>query len=504
MDISRLRFVPLAATIALLAGCATPSSVSGLAQAASSSLGSARSAVSSAVSSAAPPASTTVVTKTVTVTATATASSPSSVASTSPVTASGPSTTVATSTSSSSAASAATTSNVSASAAQAIQAVIQKANQEQVTAFAKQNPTVMQDTATTSYYQQLVQINQDLQNSGVSSIKLISLKWGGITAQGATGAQATTFETWRTVYSDGTVDQSTNRNVYTLVQQNGAWKIQTDVQPATNLNQPGSSGSGQPGTIPAPPTLPSPLAVGASHNWSGYAATGGKYTAVSGTWTVPNVATGTPGTDATWVGIGGVNSRDLIQAGTEALSLNAGTVRYQAWIETLPQASHPVPLTVSPGDSITVSLKQQSAAVWVVTFKDNTTGQSYQANEQYNSSLSSAEWVEEAPSGGRRVLPLDNFGTVQFTSGSTVKNGATDTIAKAGAKSITMINRYGQPIAKPSALGANGSSFSVTREANTTTPISPNLSPFPSTPGRSGFGQGVPNPLPQFQSGNSQ
>jgi hypothetical protein len=391
--------------------------------------------------------------------------------------------------------------------AQAIQAVIQKGNDEQQQAFAKHDPTLMQDTATSGYYAQLTQINRDLENGGVTSIKLVNLQWGAISAQGATGAQATTFETWRTAYSDGTVDQSTDRNVYTLVLENGAWKIQADAHPDTNLDNPGGSGSGQPGTAPAPSTRPAPLSIGQSHNWSGYAATGGKFTEVTGTWTVPSVSSASPGTDATWVGIGGVDSRDLIQAGTEALTVNAGTVRYEAWVETLPQSSHPVPLTVNPGDSITVTLDQQSAGAWVIDFKNNTTGQTYQANEQYNSSLSSAEWVEEAPSGGRRVLPLDDFGTVQFSKASTVKDGATDSISKAGGQAITMIDRNDQPIAKPSALGADGASFSVTREASATptTPSIPGLSPFPSTPGRGGFGSGVGNPLPQpFQSGNGQ
>ena len=47
---------------------------------------------------------------------------------------------------------------------------------------------------------------------------------------------------------------------------------------------------------------------------------------------------------------------------------------------------------------------------------NNTTGQTYDTTQTYTSSHSSAEWVEEAPSGGRGgVLPLDNFGTIQFT-----------------------------------------------------------------------------------------
>src|SRR5579884_4374637 len=108
------------------------------------------------------------------------------------------------------------------SATAAIQTVIQKANQEQQDAFAKNNPALMQDTATTTYYGQLVQIEGYLTNGGVAAIKLIKLEWGPISIQNATTAQATTYETWQTTFADGTAVQSRDRNVYTVVVQNGA------------------------------------------------------------------------------------------------------------------------------------------------------------------------------------------------------------------------------------------------------------------------------------------
>ena len=44
----------------------------------------------------------------------------------------------------------------------------------------------------------------------------------------------------------------------------------------------------------------------------------------------------------------------------------------------------------------------------------------YQTTLHYASSLSSAEWIEEAPSSGRRIIPIDDFGTVQFTAAMTI------------------------------------------------------------------------------------
>ena len=88
----------------------------------------------------------------------------------------------------------------------------------------------------------------------------------------------------------------------------------------------------------------------------------------------------------------------------------------------LPRSSRPVPLQVHAGDSISVSITEQATDQWLIHFTDNTTGQTYDTTQQYTSSRSSAEWVEEAPSGGRGgVLPLDNFGTIQFTDGSAMK-----------------------------------------------------------------------------------
>jgi hypothetical protein len=185
---------------------------------------------------------------------------------------------------------------------------------------------------------------------------------------------------------------------------------------------------------------------------------------VNGSWTVPQTeASSTAGASAAWVGIGGVRSRDLIQAGTQVTASGTGRARYSAWIETLPQASRNVPLTVRPGDSVTVSIVDQGADTWLVTLTNDSTGQRYDETVPYASSRSSAEWVQEAPSAGRGTVPVDDFGTVTFTNGSTVKDGKTIGLARAGARPITMIGADGQPLAVPSTIGSDGASFSVVR-----------------------------------------
>lgn len=367
------------------------------------------------------------------------------------------------------------TSLVAASQTGTIQQVIQTANSEQAQAVANGAPTVMSDTATASYYRQLVQVNQAMAAQGVSSIQLTSLTWGPISVNG-NSASATTSETWLTTFSDGTTAESTDTNVYTLVQQNGTWLIQSDQQPT-------ASPAAAPESSQPQPVAPSPSAApggATSHNWSGYAATSGSYSGVSGTWTVPQPASGsaTGGVAATWVGIGGVSSQDLIQAGTQDVTVG-GQHQFQTWIETLPQASQQVPLAVAPGDSVTVSITESApgSGVWSIDLKNATTGQSYQKTVHYTSSESSAEWIEEAPAAqagnGTSIVPLDSFGTVAFTAATATENGQTVDIAQASAQPISMLNSASQPLAVPSSIASDGSSFTVTRTSAvaTTTPI---------------------------------
>jgi len=354
------------------------------------------------------------------------------------------------------------TSSSDTAAVAAVKDVVQRANEAQVQAYARNDPTLMRATATTSYYQELVQTNQGLQSSGAQSIALTKLEWVDVTVSGTT-ANAVTNETWRTTYTDGSVADSTDRNEYTLVLQAGAWKISADVQPTTQIITPGTAPSvTQPGT-PASVTS-------SSSNWSGYAANGGAFTSVTATWTVPTVSATSSGADATWVGIGGLTSNDLLQAGTQAMVDGSGTVEYSSWIEMLPQSSRNVPLSVSAGDSVTVTITQQGGNDWLIAMKNNTTNGSYSVTVQYSSSNSSAEWVQEAPSVGRGLISLDQFGTVKFSGASAVRDGKTMSLSALGAKAITMINGQGQAIAQPSTIASDGSSFTIARTDATSSP----------------------------------
>ncbi|MBM2810931.1 MAG: hypothetical protein HW416_1690 [Chloroflexi bacterium] len=121
------------------------------------------------------------------------------------------------------------------SAESAIKLVIERGNAQQVEAIASRDSSVMRDTSTERYYQELVLVNQELIDNGVVSIELVAIEWGPITLTGDT-ARATSFETWKTTLADGTSSQSRReRNEYRLVQQDGGWKIQSDDHPDQNI-----------------------------------------------------------------------------------------------------------------------------------------------------------------------------------------------------------------------------------------------------------------------------
>jgi len=140
---------------------------------------------------------------------------------------------------------------------------------------------------------------------------------------------------------------------------------------------------------------------------------------VNGSWIVqtafPSLANNfyTIDLSAQWIGIGGVfrhNNTDIIQVGTysDYLCLPIGcTPEYLMWYETLPSLPLPLPLLVSPGDKISAYIKllpsesisqcANKSCTFNVTINDITKGEHDTFNVAYNSTLDSAEWVDELP-----------------------------------------------------------------------------------------------------------
>lgn len=206
-------------------------------------------------------------------------------------------------------------------------------------------------------------------------------------------------------------------------------------------------------------------AADTSSNWAGYTATSGVYTGVGGSWIVPTAQSAGErvSANAEWIGIGGVRSRDLIQTGTMAIAEGNGGMTYQAWYEILPDAPVVVPLLVAPGDSITASIVETKPSVWNITLINNTKKQHYTTQVHYDSSLSSAEWIEEMPLGENGFIPLTNFTPVTFTNAWVIKDNKNLVLGAVGAEPINMITRHNTALAVPSPITLATSSFNVTR-----------------------------------------
>jgi hypothetical protein len=130
-------------------------------------------------------------------------------------------------------------------------------------------------------------------------------------------------------------------------------------------------------------------------------------------------------------------------------------------------------LTVAPGNAVSATVTYNaptpspynryrsnvSSGSFTLSLADTTTGASYSTTQITNraANRSSAEVIAEAPySNG--ILPLANFGTINFSS-STVNGTALGNAA--GLQAITMNDPYGM-IATPSAFDSTKENFSIT------------------------------------------
>lgn len=240
-------------------------------------------------------------------------------------------------------------------------------------------------------------------------------------------------------------------------------------------------GTPSPAAVSAAPAAAPNAATGAhvSANWAGYVAREGSYSAVGATWTIPSAnSASTLSTNAAWVGIGGTDSNDLIQAGTQAF-VEGNRVSYHAWYETLPDYQQELPLKVRGGDSVTVFITETMTDIWRLVFVNNTTGERVEKDLPYHSLKSSAEWVVERPlvdigTGRFSYLPLDNFGSVTFTRAYAVKDGAHVSLGDTGAEPLNMASNR-RLLASASVITDDNTGFTVSRNASVSapSPVSP-------------------------------
>lgn len=194
---------------------------------------------------------------------------------------------------------------------------------------------------------------------------------------------------------------------------------------------------------------------------------GATYKSVSGSWTATNpTGNGTStSADATWIGIGGASTSDLIQVGTTNIVSASGTVSTSVFYELLPGAPvYPSTINASPGDAMTASITETSAGQWTITITDKTTNKTFTTSVAYSSTYSSAEWIQEDPSYARGgLVPFDNFGTAHFTGSASTSGGTTLNLSSGSAEAITMVDGNNKSVATPTVVDTDNASFDVVR-----------------------------------------
>jgi len=205
-----------------------------------------------------------------------------------------------------------------------------------------------------------------------------------------------------------------------------------------------------------------------STNWSGYAAKGTTFKAVSGRWKEPavNCSVAPNGIVVFWVGIDGYTSGTVEQDGTIAIC-TSGVASYYDWWEMYPTNSVQIVNAISAGDMFVSSVKYGGGSSYTLTVTDQTHGgASFTTNQSCsNCQRSSAEWIAEAPCcSGNNFYPLPNWGKIKFSKSSATDDaGHTGTISDSAWQNdeITMVNNSSQVKAQPSGLKKNGAVFSV-------------------------------------------
>lgn len=215
-----------------------------------------------------------------------------------------------------------------------------------------------------------------------------------------------------------------------------------------------------------------------SSNWAGYIVTPTSstgYTSVSGSWTVPNIsATQQNAVAAQWIGLGGVNSSDLLQMGTIEQIENGQPTAEVFW-EKLPDVAQSV-LSVPIGSTINVNISPSSSSslTWNLTFtvtmssgETQTQTISTTLDSSYVQGIgTSAEWISEDPSNANgQLYPLANMGTVKYQTA--MVDGQPINVSGNNVEPVAMVSSNKTILISPSTLSTDGQSFTTTSSNST-------------------------------------
>ena len=230
------------------------------------------------------------------------------------------------------------------------------------------------------------------------------------------------------------------------------------------------------GTSPTKPSPPngvqgSGVVSTTSSNWSGYAETGGVFTAASATWIVPSLTCSmTPTNALQWVGVDGWGSSTVEQVGTETDCVNGSGV-YKVWYEMWGDSSVgsgfqiDIVEPLAAGDVVSAAVTY-GVGTWTFSISDATQGWSFNIPEPAmtgGTPQTSAEFIDEEPGAcNPTCTPTQLAATspVTFSDISVTKDGVAGPLSGTlGA--ITLLTPNGSG-AEPGALSGDGASFTDT------------------------------------------
>ena len=201
-------------------------------------------------------------------------------------------------------------------------------------------------------------------------------------------------------------------------------------------------------------------------NWSGYALTGGHFTTVTGTFTVPTLSVTTACAEnvSEWVGLDGYNDHHLIQAGVLEARANpytgscaSGATWVVPWTEVLPSSpTAAAGLAVNPSDSVTVSIAQHATGSWEITLTDNTTGRTYSTFQTYDGPTRSAEWIVEAPGTGSSGILAPYAPAVDFQDLSVAQSNVVNTATRISMEQDGQLRSSPSPVSNLAELMSKG------------------------------------------------
>jgi Peptidase A4 family len=231
-----------------------------------------------------------------------------------------------------------------------------------------------------------------------------------------------------------------------------------------------SAAAAGPALTHPPPRIYASTTLYSSYNWAGYAvnSTKASVTSVVGVFTQPTVSCSKGSTTyvATWVGIDGLTTSDLVQTGTQA-TCSGGTASYGAWWEVLPAPETSISsITVHAGDTITASVTYSSTTgKFSMSIVDGT--HSFTKTEKVSSATKvreAAECIVERPEVGSALSKLADFGTATFSSCTATIGGTTAGIGSfSNVWQLDMVDNAGTAyLATTGSLSSSGKTFTVT------------------------------------------